>query len=175
MNRSISILDLSIGVPFPSDRTNVELPHQSQDRFVIDLDTIFSLDPDDDPPIAIGFPRSFISLPHQLHSIFVWIGAVHALHPGIICGSRDAETPTRICYAELSSVSVDDPVSSLPGNSSPSSMAKAFKSVFSISNCLIRSSRLFCFFFGLPRVVSSGLLALLSDRSASILSLFWDL
>jgi site-specific recombinase XerD len=30
-------------------------------------------------------------------------------------------------------------------------MAKAFKSVFSISNCLIRSSRLFWFFFGRPR------------------------
>ena len=61
---AISILDLSVRVSFPSNRTNVKLSHQPQDTFMIDRETIFSLDPDLNPSISIGVSGLFVGLTH---------------------------------------------------------------------------------------------------------------
>jgi len=43
MNSSIAIVDEPVGIPFPGNRANIELSHQSQYRFVVDFDLIYSL------------------------------------------------------------------------------------------------------------------------------------
>ena len=70
MNSSIAIVDEPVGIPFSGNRANIELSHQSQYRFVVDFDPIFSLNPDLDSPVAIGLPRFLICLKNQLHSLY---------------------------------------------------------------------------------------------------------
>ena len=64
MNSPIAIVDDPVRIPFPCHRANIELSHQSQDCLVVDLDLIFSLNPDLDPPVAIGFSGLLISFKH---------------------------------------------------------------------------------------------------------------
>lgn len=64
MDPSISMLDLPIRVSFSSNRTNMKLSHHSQNTLMIDLETIFSLDPDLNSSITISIPGLFVSLMH---------------------------------------------------------------------------------------------------------------
>ena len=84
MDPSISMLDLPIGVSFSSDRTNMKLSHHSQNTLMIDLETIFSLDPDLNSSITMGVPGLFIGFTHYLHTLLIRIWLIHSLPPSII-------------------------------------------------------------------------------------------
>jgi hypothetical protein len=71
VDRPIAVVDDPVGISFPCHRADIELSHQSENRFVIDFDPILTFDPDLDPSISVGLSGPLIGLQYQFLAFLI--------------------------------------------------------------------------------------------------------
>jgi len=107
----LSLFGGAIRISLPYYRADAQLPHQAQDRFMVDLESFMRLEPDLDPSVSIGASTSQKSLFDKLHArqIRIWFSA--SPPPGVVGRSRDTEEVTHRVHSVFSPVLFNNPIS----------------------------------------------------------------